>query len=149
MTIAIVTQSTTKLFAALDKLTPLWWLGVRFWIAYVFFASGLTKIDDFDTTVFLFEEEYSVPLLSPYLAALSATFFELAMPVLLAIGFATRFAALPLLVMTAVIQFTYQEHVQHLYWALLLLGLILQGAGKWSLDAWAKCQWEGKERSPV
>ncbi len=114
---------------------PAWWLFLRIWIGYVFFVSGLTKIDDFETTVFLFEEEYSVPLLSPYLAALSATLFELTLPVFLWLGLATRVASLPLLVMTAVIQFTYLDHVQHYYWGIILVGLLIHGAGQWSANA--------------
>lgn len=120
----------------LNRLEPLWWLFLRLWIAAVFFKSGLTKIDDFETTVLLFTEEYHVPVLSPYMAALSATFFELAMPVALVLGLGVRAAALPLLIMTAVIQFTYLNHVQHYYWAIMLVGLILHGGGKVSLDYW-------------
>ena len=131
---AAMKKKTKQLFQIFDKIQPLWWLLVRLWIANVFFSSGLTKFEDFDVTVFLFENEYAVPFVPPYFAALSATFFELACPVALVLGFATRFAVLPLLVMTAVIEFTYQEHVQHAYWAILLAGLLLHGAGKWSVD---------------
>jgi uncharacterized membrane protein YphA (DoxX/SURF4 family) len=42
---------------------------VRYWIASAFFASGLTKVADFDATIFLFQTEYNVPLLPPELAA--------------------------------------------------------------------------------
>lgn len=126
----------TPVIHFLNRLEPLWWLFLRLWIAAVFFKSGLTKIDDFETTVLLFTEEYHVPVLSPYIAALSATFFELAMPVALVLGLGVRAAALPLLIMTAVIQFTYLDHVQHYYWAIMLVGLILHGGGKVSLDYW-------------
>lgn len=115
MSIACACKLTSKLFNILNGLQPLWWLFLRVWIAAVFFKSGLTKIEDFETTVLLFTDEYQVPLLPPYFAALSATLLELAMPVALTLGFATRLAALPLLVMTAVIQFTYIDHVQHYY----------------------------------
>ena len=40
-------------------------VGARFYVAWVFFASGLTKLRDWDTTLFLFEWEYSVHLLVP------------------------------------------------------------------------------------
>lgn len=134
MMLAVLKRNTECVFSILNKLQPLWWLGIRIWIAYVFFKSGLTKIDEFDATLFLFEYEYNVPFIPPYFAAVSATFFELVCPILLVLGVATRFAALPLLVMTAVIQFTYQEHVQHIYWAIILSGLLLHGAGKLSID---------------
>ncbi|NBO18312.1 MAG: DoxX family protein [Proteobacteria bacterium] len=126
----------SKLLKAANALQPLWWLVVRLWIWSVFFNSGLTKIDDFESTVILFRDEYKTPFLPPYIAALSGTFFELTCSCLIAIGLATRLAALPLLAMTAVIQFTYLEHVEHIYWAFLLSGLALHGAGKWSADAW-------------
>ncbi|MFZ4125349.1 MAG: DoxX family protein [Rickettsiales bacterium] len=134
MTIAFIKQTTSRIFNALNHLQPLWWFGVRLWIAVVFFKSGLVKIDDFETTILLFAEEYNVPFIPPELAAYSGTFFELTCPVLLTLGFGTRFAALTLLAMTAVIQFTYLDHVQHYYWAILLTGLIIHGGGKWSLD---------------
>jgi len=117
---------------------------LRVWIALVFFKSGLTKIEDFETTIMLFEEEYQVPMLSPYFAALSATFFELVMPVALVLGLATRFAAIPLLIMTVVIQFTYMDHVQHYYWGIVLLGLILHGGGKLSADYLIERKYGGK-----
>ena len=84
---------------------PLLQLALRLWIARVFFNSGLTKIQDWDTTVLLFQEEYKVPLLPPDLAALLGTAFELGMPILLVAGLMTRVAALPLLGMSLVIQF--------------------------------------------
>lgn len=126
----------TPVIHLLNRVEPLWWLLLRLWIASVFFKSGLTKIDDFDTTILLFTDEYHVPILSPYMAAISATFFELAMPVALVLGLGVRAAAVPLLVMTAVIQFTYLQHEQHYYWATVLIGLILHGGGKVSLDYW-------------
>ena len=118
----------------LERVQPVWWLVVRLWIAMIFFKSGLVKFWDFETTVALFTDEYQVPFLPPYCAALSGTCFELACPVLLVLGLATRLAALPLLVMTMVIQFTYLDHMQHYYWMLLLSGLILHGGDKLSLD---------------
>ena len=134
MTITRIKKITSSLLGVANSLQPLWWLVVRLAIASVFFKSGLTKIEDFDMTLDLFRDEYSVPLLPPYYAAVSSTFFELAMPVALVLGFATRLAALPLLAMTAVIEFTYQHHMEHMYWAILLTGIVLHGAGKFSLD---------------
>lgn len=135
MTLFRIQQFLTAIYGHLNRLQPLWWLALRIWIAAIFFKSGLTKIEDFETTLLLFEDEYAVPLISPYFAAISATFFELVMPIALVFGFATRLAAIPLLVMTAIIQLTYLDHLQHYYWAAILLGLILHGAGRLSIDA--------------
>lgn len=119
---------------------PLLQLAMRLWIARVFFNSGLTKIQDWDTTVLLFESEYQVPLLPPEIAALLGTTFELAMPVLLVMGLMSRLAALPLLGMSLVIQFalgavnpTY-DSVEHFYWMFLLLAIVVHGPGRLSLD---------------
>lgn len=110
-------------------------LAMRLWVANIFWKSGLTKLEDWETTLFLFAEEYKVPLLPVEFAAYSGTFFELACPVLLVLGLGTRLAALPLIAMTAVIQFTYLEHEQHIYWAFLLVTLLCFGAGRASIDA--------------
>ncbi len=42
------------------SLLPIALLLGRLYVAWVFFKAGLTKIDDWGTTLFLFEEEYSV-----------------------------------------------------------------------------------------
>jgi len=117
-----------------DLLQPLVLLLFRLWIAHVFFASGLVKIGDWGNTLSLFKTEYKVPVLPPYFAAVSSTMFELSCPVLLALGLATRAATLPLLAMTAVIQFTYDQNIQHAYWAMLLVAVLAFGPGKLSLD---------------
>ncbi len=109
-------------------------LVLRLWIAHIFWASGMVKIEDFSNTVALFRDEYKTPFLPPEIAAVLGTFFELSCPILLTLGLATRLAALPLLAMTAVIQFTYDQNEQHIYWAMLLGTILVSGAGKISLD---------------
>ena len=52
-----------------DKLSPFGDLLLRCWVAYAFWVSGLTKIQTWDSTLYLFENEYNVPLLPPELAA--------------------------------------------------------------------------------
>jgi putative oxidoreductase len=111
----------------------------RIVVGLVFFLSGLTKVDGFhltDSAIFLFAEEFKLPLISPWLAAHMAAAIELTMPLLLFAGFATRFAALVLLGMTLVIEiFVYPEsYVQHGLWAVSLLTIMKHGAGVFSLD---------------
>ncbi|MEK9968118.1 MAG: DoxX family membrane protein, partial [Ferrovibrio sp.] len=110
-------------------------LFIRLWMAEIFWNSGLTKIASWDTTVLLFAEEYKVPLLPPELAAVLGTATELSMPVLLALGLCTRVAALPLMAMTLVIQFTYLDKAEHWLWLLSLAVLATRGGGFLSLDA--------------
>lgn len=129
-------ESAAKAFDLLREwAAPAWLLFIRYWIGAIFFMAGLTKIADWESTLFLFEHEYQTPMLSTAAAAGAATLFELVMPTLLLIGFFARFATLPLVVMTLTIQFTYLDHVDHLYW-LMMLGLIAtRGPGRFSLDA--------------
>lgn len=117
-----------------DFLAPVASVAIRLWIANVFWQSGITKINSWNTTLFLFENEYSVPFIPVECAAYSATAFELLCPVLLVIGLLSRFAALPLLVMTAVIEFTYQSNMDHIVWAIMLATIALQGPGRFSMD---------------
>jgi hypothetical protein len=53
----------------------------------------------------------------------------------LVFGLATRFAALPMLILSLVIQFSYQALDQHLFWAILFGWFVVKGAGPISLDA--------------
>ena len=115
-------------------------LAARFAIAGIFFQSGRTKVEGWltvsDSAVALFADEYKVPLLPPQFAAHMAAYAEHLFPLLLALGLATRFSALALLGMTAVIQvFVYPAAwATHLSWAAALLYLAGRGAGGLSLD---------------
>ncbi|HEY0817858.1 MAG TPA: DoxX family membrane protein, partial [Rhizobacter sp.] len=93
----------------LEALQPAAQLGARFYVAQVFFMSGLTKIHDWETTLALFADEYQVPLLSPPVAAAMGTAGELVLPVLLLLGLGGRFAALGLFVVNAVAVVSLQE----------------------------------------
>lgn len=139
--IAAVTNLYVRATAVLPHYAaPVFDLGVRLYIADVFFSSGRTKIADWDSTVSLFESEYQVPLLPPELAAYLGTAFELLMPLFLIVGFAARVAALPLLGMACVIQFVLgganpdYDNAQHFHWMFLLGMIVIRGAGTLSLD---------------
>lgn len=114
-------------------------LALRIFPAAVFLASGRTKMDGWriaDSTWFLFENEYALPLIPPHIAAVLATLAEHIFPALLLLGLATRASALALLGMTAVIQiFVYPGAWQtHGLWAACFLALITMGPGRLSLD---------------
>ena len=123
-----------KIIGGLEALSSLFVLGIRLWIANIFWHSGLTKIADFSTTIALFADEYKVPVLPPELAAYLASATELTVPVLLLVGLASRLGAVALLCMTAVIEFTYMSFPEHQMWALVLLVIVLFGPGKLSID---------------
>ena len=123
----------------LDPLVPALDLLIRVLVAGVFFNSGLAKIASWSSTVSLFENVYSVPLLPPELAALLGTGVELIFPVLLLFGLGTRFAAAVLFVFNIVAVISYPDLGEvglkdHQTWGLLLLVTLLHGPGKWSLD---------------
>jgi len=130
--IGIMYFATVKF--ANDYLFPLIVLFMRIWIARIFWYSGLNKISSWKSTIYLFKYEYAVPIIPVDIAAIMATGIELSMPIFLLVGFMTRLAAIPLLCMTAVIQFTYLDLTEHLYWALLLGTIIFYGPGRYSID---------------
>lgn len=126
-----------------DLLQPLLLLLFRLWIANVFFKSGLTKIDDWDTTLLLFTEEYHVPLLPPSIAALLATAGELGLSALLALGLGARFAAAGLFILNAVAVISYPGLTEatrefHYYWGMLIATVLAFGPGPLSVDAWLR-----------
>lgn len=139
----------TKLQVAWVRVTDTFtrWIGhdliavsARVSMAAVFFLSGRTKVegvlDVTDATLFLFAQEYRLPLIPAPVAAHVATYAEHFFPILLFLGLGTRASALALLAMTLVIQiFVYPgAWPTHLSWATLLLYLVGRGAGRFSLD---------------
>lgn len=109
-------------------------LFIRVWMARIFWYSGLTKISSWQTTIYLFKYEYKVPIIPIEIAASFATATELTMPFFLVLGLMTRLAVVPLICMTAVIQFTYLDLIEHLYWAVLLATIAFYGPGRYSVD---------------
>jgi len=127
----------------------------RFSVAAVFWKSGQTKIEGLQidivdgsfelgwprlssSAVDLFRDEYQLPLLPPELGAVMAAAGEHVLPLLLLAGLGTRFAALGLLGMTAVIQFLVYPgaYPTHGVWAAVLLWLMVRGPGRLSIDHW-------------
>jgi putative oxidoreductase len=108
-------------------------------VAAVFWRSGQTKMNGWsvsDSAVFLFANEFKLPVLSPWLAAHITAYAEHIFPVLLVLGLATRFSALALLIMTAVIEiFVFPDAwPTHGTWAACFLVLMWRGPGVFSLD---------------
>jgi len=142
-----VIQSTTNLArttithldALAPRLTPLFDLAVRLGLAWIFWKSGLTKIQSWDSTVLLFEYEYAVPLLPPAVAAFLGTAVELSMPVLLTLGLAARFAAFVLFAFNIIAVVSYPSLsiigiADHVWWGALFLIPIFRGPGTISVD---------------
>jgi len=122
-------------------------LALRFALAVPFWKSGMTKWDGFLTLSFgaqqlfvdefklhLFGGEYAFPF--PQTMALLSALGETVLPVLLVFGLATRYAALGLLAMTAIIQLTVPDGWAnfHLPWAAMALSIMTFGPGRIALD---------------
>jgi putative oxidoreductase len=119
---------------------------IRFWVGWEFFKSGWLKVTNWDSTVFLFREEYHVPLLPSHLAAVLGTGGELVFPVMLWLGIASRLGALGMSAVNVMAVVSY-AHVllsegfegalgQHYLWGLSLLTVAVFGPGSVSVDYW-------------
>jgi putative oxidoreductase len=112
-------------------------LAVRLWIGKIFFMSGLTKTQSWDSTVALFADEYKLPLLPPEIAAYAGTTAELSLSILMFLGFLTPLAGIGLMIMTLVIELlVYPNTTEHYYWMLLLGIIITHGSGRFGVDHW-------------
>lgn len=146
--LARITTLTGPVIRGLDFLSPLIDLGIRLWVANVFWKSGLTKIQSWDSTIALFTHEYQVPLLSPEVAAVLGTGTELIFPVLLVLGLGTRVSAAVLFVFNYIAVISYPELNEiglkdHIYWGILLLVTLLHGPGMISIDHFIRRKWMG------
>jgi putative oxidoreductase len=128
----------------LTTLVPHWLVALiaRVALLRIFWWSARTKVADgtlftlSDSAVYLFQEEYKLPLVPPGIAAHLALFGESLFSVLVILGLATRLGALGLFFMTLVIQvFVYPENYnEHLPWMVCALYLVKFGGGFLSLD---------------
>ncbi|MFP8966392.1 DoxX family protein [Pokkaliibacter sp. CJK22405] len=142
----------TGIYRQVDRLTvwlwPLLLLAMRLFVAKVFLLSGLTKIQNWDVTLFLFQEEYHVPVLAPWLAAIMGTAGELGFSVLLILGVFGRFSAFGMLLVNIMAVLSYQVVRDdpallgmHIHWGFMLAVLALTGAGKLSVDGLLLSRW--------
>lgn len=125
--------------AQLQRLSPLFDLAIRLYVARVFILSGLVKLQSWDSTLALFENEYEVPLLPPEIAAYMGTGAELILPAFLALGLGGRFFAFALFVFNAVAVLSYPDLTpaglkDHVLWGSLLLVTLFHGPGPLAAD---------------
>jgi putative oxidoreductase len=141
-------------------------LGLRLLMARIFFLDGQTRIDGprytlnlqdyvnldflrgFDFSVIVpmqvkaqtftaFSTQYPPMFVPPSLAAYLVSYAEFILPIMLVLGLGTRFAAIGLLIMTAMISIFVLPQAflaTHVFWAAVLLVLISRGAGAISVD---------------
>ena len=120
-------------------LAPLFDLVIRIYVARVFWLSGQTKIQSWESTLMLFEYEYAVPVLPFDIAAYAATGVELVAPVMLVLGLGTRVGALSLFALNYVATISYPDIniagiKDHLLWGAMLAFSFFHGPGKLSVD---------------
>ena len=141
---ARLTRFNALAAAVAVRLQPLFLLALRLYVSWQFLKSGWLKLQDWESTLYLFQEEYRVPLLSPAAAAVLGATGEIVFPVLLIAGLGGRFAALGLSAVNVLAVVSY-AHVllsdgfeaaagQHYLWGLMLLTLLLFGPGAVSVD---------------
>ena len=149
-------DTVTNIMAQYDSLVdkfqalfvPALLLFCRLWVAWVFFNSGLTKIATWDSTLFLFELEYQVPLIPWEMAAYLGTAAELILPVFITLGLLSRPMAVVLFAFNVIAVVSYpvlweQGFYDHQLWGLMILIVIVWGAGPFSLGRILKQQFRG------
>lgn len=130
-------QQTVETY--IPSLQDVFLLALRLWVAWVFIKAGLMKFNNWDSTLFLFEYEYQVPLIPWQLAAYAGTAAEIILPVFVAIGLITRPMALALFGFNIVAVISYPAiwengFLDHQLWGLMMLIVVFYGAGRWSAD---------------
>ncbi|HEY3638225.1 MAG TPA: DoxX family protein [Rhizomicrobium sp.] len=143
--IALLADKASRLVGAIGQPSFVQ-LALRCALAVPFWRSGILKWDGFfhlsDTAVTLFTDEFKLhlpggpyPFPAPMLMAFLSGCGEITFPVLLIFGFGTRFAALGLLFMTAIVELTVPDGWPvHITWAAMALGIIAWGPGRLSID---------------
>ncbi|SGZ05987.1 DoxX family protein [Moritella viscosa] len=136
-------QIYRRIIEKVSMLEPVALLAARFYVGWAFFSSGLTKLNNWDSTLFLFEEEYHVPLLPYELAAYLGTAAEIILPLLLMAGLASRFSALGLFFVNIVAVISLEDiaaaaYAQHVLWGTLLLQVVIFSGGRLAFDCIVK-----------
>ncbi len=146
-----LTSLIASIIRGLEYLAPVGLLGLRLWVANVFWKSGVNKFQSWDTTLLLFEHEYQVPIFDTSTAAVLATGIELIFPAMLALGLGGRFAAVVLFVFNIMAVISYPTLnpagvEDHQVWGLMLAVLVFYGPGKISLDHFVRRKFMADER---
>jgi len=130
---AVALPSVVQLVMRVALAVPFWRSGILKW-------NGFLKLSD--TAITLFSDEFMLHLPggpyhfpAPAVTAFLSGSGEIVFPVFLILGLGTRFAALGLLFMTAIVDLTVPDGSPiHLTWAAMALSIMAWGPGQISLD---------------
>ena len=109
-------------------------LWVRLSLGKAFFVSGMLKLGNWSLALQLAQQEYPVSWLNPHAAAALGAGIEVGGSILLVLGLFVRPAALAMMILSLVIQFSYRELDVNLFWVALFGWYVLRGAGAFSFD---------------
>ncbi|HEV3427689.1 MAG TPA: DoxX family protein [Paraburkholderia sp.] len=144
----LLTNAIVRARRAIETLAQPWLvqLVLRLALAVPFWRSGILKWHGFlqlnDTAITLFTDEFQLhlpggpyPFPAPAVFAFLSACGEVGFPVLLVLGFGTRFAAAGLFLMTCIIELTVPDGWPiHITWAAMALGIAAWGPGRISID---------------
>lgn len=126
--------SAVQLVLRVAVAIPFWNSGLTKWAAWLQLSDGALYLFSEEFKLHVFGQQVAYPL--PKLMASAAAVGEILLPILLVLGLGTRFAALGILLMTAVIQLTIPDGWAnfHLPWAAMALAVMRYGPGRASVD---------------
>jgi putative oxidoreductase len=130
---SIAQPSFAQLMLRLALSVPFWKSGILKW-------SGFLQLND--TAIDLFTDEFKLHLPggpydfpAPKVMAFASGCGEIMFPILLVLGFGTRFAATGLLLMTCIVELIVPDGWPiHITWAAMALGIMAWGPGRLSAD---------------
>jgi putative oxidoreductase len=145
---AVIAAPIARARQLVERLAQPWLvqLVLRIALAVPFWRSGILKWHGFlqlnDTAIDLFTDEFKLhlpggpyPFPAPAVFAFLSACGEVGFPVLLVLGFGTRFAAVGLLLMTCIIELTVPDGWPiHITWAAMALAIAAWGPGLISID---------------
>jgi NADH dehydrogenase FAD-containing subunit/uncharacterized membrane protein YphA (DoxX/SURF4 family) len=133
-------------FALVQRMARLWnslaqalaWpyleLLIRLWIARLFFSFGVQELMHWPANIQSVSDNNPFPFLAPIASAYLSSGADLVCAVLLALGFMTRYAAMPLLLLAAISQWRFEPFDTQLFWIALFGWYVINGAGPVSID---------------
>lgn len=126
----------------LNTLIPIGDLIARIWVAQIFLLDAWFKLQNWPSTIRLFNNHY---IISSEFSAGLALAAEIILPILLIIGFGGRIMILLFFLFNLISMYTYNfiwtpdglsNYNQQMAWAMVLMLLMLHGPGLFSVDHW-------------